>query len=349
MTTKKTETVVPALAAAEYPTGAGQLRRFMERHYTNYNAREVLAASRGYVEHLDAGGRMMVTLSGAMSTAGIGRILARLIREDKVHAITCTGANLEEDIFLLLAGKEYEWCPDWRALSAQDEQDLLDRGMNRVTDTCIPETVMRHFEGRLLEIWKRAQADGTRKFPFEYYWEVFDQPDFAQHFQMPLEDSWMAAAKAKNLPIITPGWGDSTIGNVFTAGMIRGEFEHTVVKQDVEAMAYLVDWYKGQGERAAAAPGTPAPGFFQVGGGIAGDFPICAVPLMTQDLHWENTPCWGYFCQTCDAPTSYGGYSGAVPNEKITWGKLEMDTPKFMIQSDATIVVPMIFGYVLGD
>ena len=347
-----TETVVPVLSAAGYPTGTGQLRRFMQRHYTNYNARETLAAARAYEAHVDAGGRMMVTLSGAMSTAGIGRILARLIREDKVHAITCTGANLEEDIFLLLAGKQYEWCPDWRALSAEDEQAMLDRGMNRVTDTCIPETVMRHLERRLLGLWKAAERDGTRKFPYEYYWDLFDRDDFVDHFEMPLEDSWMFAAKEKNLPIFTPGWGDSTCGNVFTAGMIRGEFGHQVVKQDVEAMAFLVDWYKAEGARVTgtvASGGTPAPGFFQIGGGIAGDFPICAVPLMTQDLRWEDTPCWGYFCQTCDAPTSYGGYSGAVPNEKITWGKLEVDTPKFMIQSDATIVAPMIFGYVLGD
>jgi len=329
--------------------GTGSLRGFMERHYTNFNARETLAAAKAYEAHLGAGGKMMVTLAGAMSTAGIGRTLARMIQQDKVHAITCTGANLEEDIFLLLAGNEYEWCPDWRALSADDEQALLDRGMNRVTDTCIPETVMRHFEGRLLDLWSQAQRDGTRKFPFEYFWDVFDQPDFADHFQMPAEDSWMLAAKQKRLPIFTPGWEDSTIGNVFTAGAIRGEFGHHVVKLGTESMAMLIDWYKTTTDPIKDDRSVPSVGFFQVGGGIAGDFPICAVPLMLQDLKWQDTPFWGYFCQISDAVTSYGGYSGAVPNEKITWGKLEPDTPKFMIQSDASIVAPLIFGYLLGD
>ena len=330
----------------DYTTGTGQLRSFMQRHYTNFNARETLAAAKGYEAHLDAGGKMMVTLSGAMSTAGIGRVLARMIREDKVHAITCTGANLEEDIFLLLAGNEYQWCPNWRALSADDEQALLDRGMNRVTDTCIPETVMRHFEGRLLEVWKQAEQAGVRKFPHEYYRDIFKQPDFADYFQMPAEDSWMLAAAEKNLPIYTPGWEDSTIGNVFAAGAIRGEFSHNVVKLGTEAMQDLIVWYS---QNNHAENDKPSVGFFQVGGGIAGDFPICAVPLMIQDLKRQDTPLWGYFAQVCDAVTSYGGYSGAVPNEKITWGKLAIDTPKFMIQSDASIVAPLIFGYVLGD
>lgn len=336
-----------------FQTATGQLRAFMQRHYTNFNSRETLAAAQGYEAHLNTGGKMMVTLSGAMSTAGIGRVLARMIREDKVHAVTCTGANLEEDIFLLLAGKEYEWCRDWRSLTADDEQALLDRGMNRVTDTCIPETVMRHLEGRLLAIWRQAQAAGIRRFPHEYYREVFKQPDFADHFQMPAEDSWMLAAAEKNLPIYTPGWEDSTLGNVFTAGAIRGDYSHNIVKFGTEAMADLVDWYtaaNGLADRSKPRdPKFPGVGFFQVGGGIAGDFPICAVPLMMQDLKLADTPLWGYFCQVCDAVTSYGGYSGAVPNEKITWGKLSADTPKFMIQSDATLVAPLIFGYVLGD
>ncbi|MEM6853878.1 MAG: deoxyhypusine synthase family protein [Planctomycetota bacterium] len=336
-----------------YKETTGQLRAFMQRHYTNYNSRETLAAAKGYESHLDAGGKMMVTLSGAMSTAGIGRVLARMIREDKVHAITCTGANLEEDIFLLLAGKQYEWVPNWRALSAQDEQALLERGMNRVTDTCIPETVMRHFEDRLLDLWAEAEKTGERMFPHEWYRVVFKQPDFADHFQMPAEDSWMLAAAEKNLPVYCPGWEDSTMGNVFTAGAIRGEFSHQVVKLGTEAMESLIEWYtqqtammKDNPESPSAFPGV---GFFQVGGGIAGDFPICAVPLMLQDLKREDTPLWGFFTQICDAVTSYGGYSGAVPNEKITWAKLAPETPKFMIQSDATIVAPLIFGYVLGD
>ncbi len=320
----------------------------MRRHFTNFNSRETLAAAEAYVAHLDAGGKMMVTLSGAMSTAGIGRTLARMIRQGKVHAITCTGANLEEDIFLLLAGREYETVPHWRALSADDEQALYDRGMNRVTDTCIPEDVMRHVEDRLHALYAKALDGGTRRFPYEYYYDVLRQDDLKAHYQMPAEDSWMLAAMEVDLPIFTPGWEDSTQGNMFTAWAMKHDLENhsDVVKLGTEAMVKLANWYR---DNCGSDSDVPSVGFFQVGGGIAGDFPICVVPMMIQDLGWEDTPFWGYFCQVCDAPTSYGGYSGAVPNEKITWGKLTPTTPSFMVQSDATIVVPLVFGYVLGD
>ena len=82
-------------------------------------------------------------------------------------------------------------------------------------------------------------------------------------------------------------------------------------------------------------------GFFQIGGGIAGDFPICVVPSIKYDLQQKAEP-WAYFCQISDSTTSYGSYSGATPNEKITWDKLTENTPMFVIESDATIVAPLM-------
>ena len=323
------------------------IREFMEHHYLHFNSREVLAASQAYEHHLAQGGKMLVSLAGAMSTARIGRILSRLIKEDKVHAISCTGANLEEDVFNLLAANDYEIISDWRALRAEDEQALYERGMNRVTDTCIPETVMRHLENRLLNKWQRAEREGDTLLPSEFLYQVLRDKDLEQHFQIPKEDSWMLAAMDKNLPVFTPGWEDSTTGNMFTAAVITGDLKnHRCVTSGTEQMQRLVNFYR---ENHGQTKDAPSMGFFQIGGGIAGDFAICAVPLMIQDLQIEETPFWGYFCQISDADTSYGGYSGAPPNEKITWGKLTPDTPKFMINSDATIVAPLMFAYLLGD
>lgn len=329
------------------------VREFMDKHFLHFNSREVVAAARAYEAHLAAGGKMMITLAGAMSTARIGRILSRMIRADKVHAICCTGANLEEDVFNLLAANDYEFIDDWRALRAQDEKDLYERGLNRVTDTCIPETVMRHVENRLIERWRLACEHGERKIPSEFLRDVLSDPTLEEHFQIPKEDSWMLAAKERGIPVFTPGWEDSTTGNMFTAAVIRKMIpHHQCVKSGTEQLSAIIDWYgeasgyRGEGQPCADHPSV---GFFQVGGGIAGDFAICAVPTMVQDLKMEDVPFWGYFAQISDAITSYGGYSGAVPNEKITWGKLDVNTPKFMIQSDATIVAPMIFAYILGD
>jgi deoxyhypusine synthase len=289
---------------------------------------------------------MMVALAGAMSTAELGIGLGRMIRAGLVHAISCTGANLEEDVFNLLAHDEYEAIRDWRALSASDEKALFERGMNRVTDTCIPETVMRHLEERMLAAWLAACRDGVRRFPYEFVYEVLNDPGLEVHFQIDPARSWVLAAKEMGIPVYVPGWEDSTLGNVFSASVKMGRLpHHQCVKTGTEQFHHLMDWYlenNGDGE------GRPSVGFFQIGGGIAGDFAICAVPSIIQDLK-QDTPFWGYFCQITDAEVSYGGYSGAVPNEKITWGKLDADTPSFLVKSDATIVAPLIFAYVLGD
>jgi deoxyhypusine synthase len=318
------------------------IREFLRHHYRHFNAATLVDAAEGYCDHLASDGRMMVTLAGAMSTAELGVSLARMIREDKVHAICCTGANLEEDIFNLVAHDHYERIPDWRALTAADEQGLLDRHLNRVTDTCIPEEeAFRRLEDLLVEQWQRLAADGARDFPHRILYRMIREGRLDRHHQIDPRDSWMVAAAEKDLPMFVPGWEDSTSGNVFAAHCIAGDVpDPNLIKGGIEYMIELASWYtEFTRERSL--------GFFQIGGGIAGDFPICVVPMLHQDLGRENVPLWGYFCQIGDSTTSYGSYSGAVPNEKITWGKLAADTPKFMIESDATIVAPLIFQYVL--
>ena len=323
-----------------------RVRDFIEQHFHHFNSRELRRAAQAYEAHIAAGGKMLVSLAGAMSTARLGRLLARAMDAGLVHAISCTGANLEEDAFVLLAADDYEAIEDWRALSAEDDAALYARGMNRVTDSCIPETIMRHFEGQLLERWKRASAEGWSASPGEHLLATLDEPEVRARFIEP-EGSWLLAAARNGVPIFTPGWEDSTTGNMFAAAVYRGELPgHACVHSGTEQMVNLMRWYEAN---CRPSEGAPSVGFFQVGGGIAGDFAICAVPTMIQDLELTDTPFWGYFCQTSDAVTSYGGYSGAPPNEKITWGKLEVGTPKFMIESDATIVVPMILAYLLGD
>ncbi|MBT8396712.1 MAG: deoxyhypusine synthase [Gemmatimonadetes bacterium] len=333
-------------AGSEGRTPIGTIRDFMEEQFLHFNAREALAAAEAYESHIHSGGRMLVALAGAMSTAELGISLSRMIRSGKVHAISCTGANLEEDAFNLLAHDEYEVVPDWRGLSASEEEELYRRGMNRVTDTCIPESVMRHLEARMLSVWSAACREGLRKTPADFVFEVLDDPELSDLFQIDPERSWLLAAKEMGIPVFVPGWEDSTLGNMFSANVMLGRLpHHDCVASGTDQFQRLMDWYLGNHGEAG---GRPSVGFFQIGGGIAGDFAICAVPCLIQDVKKE-VPFWGYFCQITDAEVSYGGYSGAVPNEKITWGKLAAGTPKFLVKSDATIVAPLIFAYVLGD
>ncbi len=335
------------------PSRRGPVSRFMERHYRHFNAAALVDAARGYESHLADGGRMLVTLAGAMSTAELGRSLAEMIRRDKVHAIVCTGANLEEDIFNLVAHDHYERVPHYRDLTPADEQALLDRHMNRVTDTCIPEMeAMRRIEKAVLAEWVRADRAGIRRFPHEFMYEVLRSGRLKKHYQVDPRDSWMLAACEKNLPMWVPGWEDATLGNMYAGHVIAGDVRNVhTVRTGIEYMTTLAEWYTANARalHPRRRDGIGSIGFFQIGGGIAGDFPICVVPMLHQDLGRTNVPLWGYFCQISDSTTSYGSYSGAVPNEKITWGKLGVKTPKFVIESDATIVAPLVFAWLLGE
>jgi len=341
------------------------ISKFLKTHYRHFNAASVIEAADAYARHVDGGGSMFLTLAGAMSTAELGLSLAEMIRRDKVHAICCTGANLEEDLFNLVAHDHYVRVPDWRNLTPQQEKEFERRGLNRVTDTCIPEEeAFRRIEHRVLELWRRADQDGERRFPHEFLYRLLREGLVADSYQIDPKDSWLMAAAERELPLFVPGWEDSTLGNMFVAGVLKGSLSgFHVMRSGVEYMSELAGWYcrTTMGRDVTDIPEddgsvddrvVPASeaqrtvGFFQIGGGIAGDFPICVVPMIHQDLR-RRCPYWAYFCQISDSTTSYGSYSGAIPSEKISWGKLDADTPMFVIESDATIVAPLIFAQVL--
>ena len=315
------------------------VRDFIQRNYRHFNAGALSDCIESIRTFLDNDGRLMITLAGAMSTAEIGKTLAPAIRSQKVHAICCTGANLEEDLFNLIAKSDYERIPNWRDFSASDDSDLHERGLNRVTDVAIPEQeAIRYVEKQMLELWKDAEAAGDRRFPHEYVYDLLLHGDL--DFDGDPNDSWLMAAADANLPIFTPGWEDSTLGNILVARVI----DLTLSSQDIvlsglHAMQALADWYREDD--------SPT-GLLQVGGGISGDFPICVVPMLRQDVGIDVN-LWSWFAQISESRPSYGGYSGAPPNEKISWGKLSLETPTFVIESDASIVLPLILEAIMEN
>ena len=321
----------------------GPITQFIDHNYRHFNSAALKDAARAYRKHLDQGGQMLVTLAGAMSSAELGLSLAEMIRAGKVHAISCTGANLEEDVYNLVAHDHYERIPNWRELSPAQEQALLERHLNRVTDTCIPEEeAIRRIEDAILKVWTDADQKKESYLPHEYFYKILLSGDLKKYYQIDPKNSWLLAAAERNLPMVVPGWEDSTTGNIFASHVIKGSIKDArTMKSGIQYMTSFAEWYMGASKKADI-------GFFQIGGGIAGDFPICVVPMLHQDLEYTEVKCWKYFCQISDSTTSYGSYSGAVPNEKITWGKLEVDTPRFIIESDATIVAPLMFAYILG-
>jgi deoxyhypusine synthase len=274
-----------------------------------------------------------------MSTAGIGKLLAPMIRKGYVSGISCTGANLEEDVFRMMASPYYTSIENWRALSPQDDEELFNNNMNRVTDVCIPEKeAIRALESHLLDAWQAASSAELRQLPHLYFYDILRDDELVNSAKGDTDASWVLAATEANLPVFVPGWEDSTMGNIFAARSMEEEVDSDCVLSGIEYMKDLATWYERQ-ESALA--------FLQIGGGIAGDFPICVVPMLNQDLE-RNVPLWSWFGQISESRPSYGGYSGAPPSEKITWGKIDSSTPMFVVESDATIVAPLLFGYILN-
>lgn len=316
------------------------IRAFVDEHYRHFNAGTLQQAARSLTESIEHGGQVFLTLAGAMSTAEIGRSLAEMIRSGHVAAISCTGANLEEDLFNLVAHDRYVRIPRAEDLSPADELALLEQGLNRVTDTCIPEeAAIRVIEGHIMNLWKQASQNGDAALPHTYLYRLLLSGVVEADYQADPSNSWLLAAAESDLPLYVPGWEDSTLGNIFAARCSQGAVDPSVVLSGTHYMTSLMSFYRNN---------TAPLAFLQTGGGIAGDFPICVVPLLHQDLDERNVPLWSWYAQITDASASYGGYSGAPPNEKITWGKLSQETPRFNIQSDASIVLPLLFGYVLG-
>ncbi len=309
------------------------VRDFIHEHYRHFNAGELARCSNSLDSFLSEGGRLIVTLAGAMSTAEIGRSLGPAIRQQKIHAICCTGANLEEDLFSLVSRSDYENITNWRQQTGNDDASLAKRGMNRVTDVAIPEKTIVKIGAKMVELWEEAEAVGDSRFPHEYFYDLILHSNL--EYSAPPEESWLVAAADANLPIFTPGWEDSTIGNLLSAKVLDCTLKsNSVVRGGLDAMQSLADWYREDD--------SPT-GILQVGGGISGDFAISVVPMLIQDAGIE-VPLWSWFAQISESRPSYGGYSGAPPSEKISWGKLSVDTPQFVIESDASIVLPLLLS-----
>jgi len=317
------------------------MKYFMKNNFRHFNAKTTLDAAQEYCNQLKMGNSMLISLAGAMSTGEIGITLSKMIEKDKVHAICCTGANLEEEIFYLIAKKSYKVIKNWRNLTLQEESDLAEKNLNRVTDTCIPETAINILKNIILNYWIKADKNKKSYAPYEYIYQIIESGILNKYYDGNEKESWVIAACKKKIPIFTPGWEDSTLGNIFIANNILGNISNlSIVKSGLHQMKDLIKWY-------VLTTKNKNIGFFQIGGGIAGDYAISAVPLIKQDLGWD-VPLWSYFCQISDSTTSYGSYSGAFPSEKITWGKIGMKTPQYIIESDASIVAPLIFSYILN-
>ncbi|MBU0546010.1 deoxyhypusine synthase family protein [Patescibacteria group bacterium] len=323
---------------------------FAECTLKHCNGGATMQAAVWLKNHLDNGGKLMVTLAGALSSFQVGVVLAELIRQNKVHLVSATGANHEESYYRYVAHSHYAFIPRYTELTPEQESELRDAGLRRITDTFLPEDEsVRIMEPHLLKMWKEAEEKGERYFPHEYFRRLFAEKLISADPEANANDSWTLAAYEKNIPIVIPGFEDSTMGNIFASYIYNGPHKKkseptvssNVMKSGLEYFHLMYDWYMKESKDAPIA-------FLQLGGGISADFPICVVPSLKHDLRMKKVRDWAGFVEIGSSPMSYGSYSGAGGKEKITWDKLSTKSYYQIIQSDVTVAFPWIAAVLLG-
>ena len=315
------------------------------------NGGSTMQAALWLKNHLDEGGKLVITIAGALSSFQVGVMLAELIRQNKVHLVSATAANHEESYYRYVAHSHYACIPRYTELTPEQEAELRDTGLRRITDTFLPEDEsVRIMEPHLLKMWKDAQKKGERHFPHEYFRRLFSESLIKPDPMANENDCWAYAAYKKNIPIVIPGFEDSTMGNIFASYTYGGKYRNDegpvldpcIMKTGLEYFTSLYDWYMDTAKRSPIA-------FLQLGGGIAADFPICIVPSLKHDLKLHSkVRDWAGFVEIGSSPMSYGSYSGAGGKEKITWDKLAITSYYQIIQSDVTVAFPWIAAVLLG-
>ncbi len=342
--TKTSGTITKNVQKSKAPVSA-----FAERALKHCNGGSTMQSALWLKEHLRKGGKLVVTLAGALSSFEIGVVLAELIRQNKVHLVSATAANHEESYYRYVAHSHYAHIPRYTELTPEQEAELRDAGLRRITDTFLPEDEsVRIMEPHLLRMWKEAEKKGERYFPHEYFRRLFAKKLIKPDPMANADDCWAYAAYKKNIPIVIPGFEDSTMGNIFASYTYAGKhrankdplLNPTIMKSGLEYFTFLYDWYMEESQDAPIA-------FLQLGGGIAADFPICVVPSLKHDLQHKKVRDWAGFIEIGSSPMSYGSYSGAGGKEKITWDKLSTKSYYQIIQSDVTVAFPWIAAVLL--
>lgn len=323
---------------------------FAETTLKHINGGSTMQAALWLKNHIDHGGKLVVTLAGALSSFEVGVMLAELIRQNKVHLVSATGANHEESYYRYVAHSHYANIPRYTELTPEQEAELRDAGLRRITDTFLPEDEsVRIMEPHLLKMWQEAEKKGQSHFPHEYFRRLFAEKLIKPDKQANPKDCWTLAAYEKNIPIVIPGFEDSTMGNIFSSYTYAGPHKNKnlptvnakVMKTGLEYFHLMYDWYMKESKTSPIA-------FLQLGGGISADFPICVVPSLKHDLGIKNIRDWAGFIEIGSSPMSYGSYSGAGGKEKITWDKLSTKSYYQIIQSDVTLAFPWIAAVLLG-
>ncbi|AHB41728.1 TPA: deoxyhypusine synthase [Patescibacteria group bacterium] len=337
--------------------------KFLVNTKKHCNGGKTVDAGLWLKSHLDNDGKMFLTMSGAGSSFQMGILISELIRKGKVHGISVTGANMEESMYRYVAHSHYAYIPNYSELTPEEENELREVGLRRITDTFLPEEEsVRKILPALETLWRNAEEEGNKYLWHEYFFQLFERNLIKKDPEANEDDCWLYQAWKHKIPVSVPGFEDSTMGNIFTQMCYDGDhpflskyklekpISTTIVKPGFSYMHHLTEWYMDTSKDSPIA-------FLQLGGGISADFPICVVPHIKHDYLEEIKDIkekdklvrpWAAFIEIHSSPMSFGSYSGAGFKEKITWDKFAPDAFGLQIFGDYTEHFPDIAAIILG-
>lgn len=323
--------------------GSEAVATLIDTYFNAYNAARLREACALLARAIDGGATIGVSLSGALTPAGLSSVLTPMMDKGFIDYLSSTGANLYHDLHFDLGLPLYRGTADV-ATGAVDVQ-LRQQGIIRVYDVLFPADVLYRTDEWVYRVMCAPEFSGKRMGTGELHhligkYALETARATAAESGQAVKPSLLATAYQLDLPVYSPSPGDSTIGLNFSA--IHTAFPDKGPQVDpaidvMEMSALVLDAKRSGGLSAVAI----------LGGGAPKNFLLQTEPQL-QEILGVAEKGHDFFLQITDARPDTGGLSGATPNEAVSWGKIDPEKlPDTVVcYLDSTIALPLIAAYV---
>jgi deoxyhypusine synthase len=278
---------------------------------------------------IDSGATIALTVTGAMSPAGMGGAIQAMIEAGFVDLVIATGANLYHDLHFALK------LPVVQGHFQVDDRELYRAGIERIYDVFITEDSLLDTDAFVREALEKAPRALRARISTPQLHHYLGHL-VLQNAALP-EKSWVATAARYDVPVFTSSPGDSSIGMNVAAMKLRGG--ETTIDPDLDVLHSTAIVYDAK-----------LNGVVILGGGSPKNFYLQTQPTLWQILDL-NRGGHEYVLQISTDSPQWGGLSGATPSEAISWGKVQANMLKnhVVVYSDATVAAPLVFAYALSN
>jgi deoxyhypusine synthase len=323
---------------------AGLLRAMSKTAFSGRSLGEALEVTLGMVKDPDC--KVVLTLSGAMTIAKMGKVIMKMIDAGMVQAVVSTGALMAHGLSEAVGMVHYRHDP------RMTDEELFDKGYNRVYDTLEMEANLNYVE----QFASKAMdaLEGTPELSSEIICRALGKV-LAED---PQGSGVLRSAYVKGVPVYVPAFTDSELGlDLSTWAMRRARDKHAG-PQPLGLFDVLPRYnpYRDLNSFARFALGAKKLGIFTIGGGVPRNWAQEVGPYVDITNHRLGTeftpPRYNYAVRICPEPTHWGGLSGCTYSEGVSWGKFvpESEGGRFAeVYADATTVWPLLIKAVLEE